>query len=229
MKRINGTPTMCAIVLIGAVAAAAQSAITSIVSPTEGDSFHVGDTMHIAWTVDESQLTQGVVVEISFDAGDKWYQISPGEAMPNTTRDLDFPVTDSLTTYDFDLGRMATVPAVSDSVLLFVYEYDNEGISSGVLHIVPNDTQAVISTMRTPQTAGSDIVAQRSGLLMVTAPARGRHEVMVLDGQGRRLRQFTGTGPATYTIPDAHLAPGMYVAIIRSTERNAIGRFTLAP
>jgi len=229
MKRINGISTICTMVLISAMAATAQSAITSIVSPTQGDSFHVGDTMHIEWIVGESQLAQGIIVEISFDAGDKWYQISPGESMPRATRELDFPITDSLNTYDFDLGQRVTVPMVSDSVLLFVYEYENEGLSSGVLHIVPNDTQAVISTMRTPQTAGSDIVAQRSGLLMVTAPARGRHEVMVLDGQGRRLRQFTGTGPATYTIPDAHLAPGMYVAIIRSTERNAIGRFTLAP
>ena len=229
MKRINGISTICTMVLISAMAATAQSAITSIVSPTQGDSFHVGDTMHIEWIVGESQWAQGIVVEISFDAGDKWYQISPGESMPRATRELDSPITDSLNTYDFDLGQRVTVPIVSDSVLLFVYEYENEGLSSGVLHIVPNDTQAVVATMRTPQAAGRGVVGQRSGLLMVTAPMRGRHELMLLDGNGRCLRQFSGNGPATHTVPGTHLTPGMYVAAIRSTEGNAIGRFTLAP
>ncbi len=140
--------------------------------------------------------------------------------MPNTTRELRFPIPDTLRTYDFDLGRMVALPTVSDSVLLFVYEYDGEGIYSGALRILPSSAQGVTATARGGQVKSLRIAAGR-----VTIPTAGEHAIMLLDGQGRCLRNIAVTGPTAYAVPATHLTPGMYLVQVHSGDRAAsVGR-----
>jgi hypothetical protein len=54
----------------------------SVLRPTEGDTFHVNDTLAIEWQADFLRTTS-TVVELSVDGGRSWHNISPGLSVPH--------------------------------------------------------------------------------------------------------------------------------------------------
>lgn len=231
MKRMSNFERICGTIMACAVAVAAQDAITSIISPTDTNVYHVGDTLRVEWTADEEFLDRGVVVEISFDGGLKWRQISPGEAMSNSARELEWVIPDTLQFYEYDpaIGeaRLVKLHTVSDQVAVHVYEYDGDGLHSDVFSILPAGTHVGHRVAAARSAELLDVTRSTAGSYMVVVPVAGEHTLTLVDSRGRQVQSRTATGPAAYSLPVSHLAPGAYLMKVRTREGAAVHRLNV--
>jgi hypothetical protein len=188
-----------------ALAAMAQqpNAITSIIMPADTSAYVFGDTLSVEWTVDESSLERGMVVELSLDGGRVFYQISQGENLPVSTRAIDW-VIDTIKAWDYINQQPISIVPISDSCIIHVYEYDRQGLKSPLFPIYA-DSSPVTWTKR--RTIDADFRIENR-TISIAAPQS--FSLSVVDGRGRRLFFREGRGPASLGIPPG-TAAGVYM------------------
>ncbi|MBD3243433.1 MAG: hypothetical protein GF331_22780 [Chitinivibrionales bacterium] len=121
-----------AIVVICAVTGFAQQPIT-VLEPNGGETYAVGDTMHIRWEADQS--TPLVMLEMSVDAGETWYGVyTAGMSVTSDDwGDYAWVISDSLT----DVND--AVSTVSADCMIRVRNYVDQvtnDVSDGVFSVV---------------------------------------------------------------------------------------------
>jgi hypothetical protein len=230
MNRYNTLAGVCIAAVISVAAATAQNPITSIITPEAGDTFYVGDTMRIAWTADEALLGAGIIVEISFDGGDTPpYQISPGESMMNSARDMEYVIEDSLRVWDYDSDEFVNISTLSDNALIYVSEYDGDGLVVGPLHILPKGGQAVLPRAAARTRGALRVTRSGSSGFVITVPDNGAHTLRIVDGHGRVVQGFTAPSPATHVVGRESSAPGVYFVQVRTAKTMTSTRVSLIP
>jgi hypothetical protein len=90
-------------------------------------------------------------------------------------------------------------------------------------------------TMRTEQPlqppanvpSGPSSITARGGILRISVSSMGRHQVTILDAQGRIIRSVQGIGAATYQIDRTLLKPGIFFVGITTGKCIRVNRFTV--
>jgi len=88
----------------------AQTVGLTVLAPNGGETFHVGDTMHVRWSADTSRVG-AVNIELSFDAGSTWNLLTSSHSVfvtDSTWGDYRWVVPESLATVS---GMVSTLSA----------------------------------------------------------------------------------------------------------------------
>ncbi len=136
------------IALAAALAVQAQQPIT-VLEPNGGETYALGDTMHIRWDADQS--TPLVMLEMSMDSGESWYGVYTSGIPVDTSIWGDYPwvVTDSLP------DAYENVSTVSSRCLVRVRNYVDQvtnDISDGVFTVLAE--HATVQTPSDPDDCG---------------------------------------------------------------------------
>ncbi|MBD3315828.1 MAG: hypothetical protein GF344_08585 [Chitinivibrionales bacterium] len=201
---------------------AGESAIASITTPTSSSSLRVGDTMRIEWKANATMIGEGARVKISFNGGIDWYQISPGEMLPSSVREMEWVIPESLQVYNEDERQLIQLPTISDEVLVKVSEGSRAGTSTAPFSILPAAGSSTVETTKARSKDLLSITKSTAGNYMVMVPVAGEHTLTLVDGRGRQIRSRRAMGPAAYTLPVDNLAPGAYLMRVTTPKGSAV-------
>jgi hypothetical protein len=143
------------------------------------------------------------------------------EELPTSTRKLEWVIPDTVQYWDSEVGGLVKLSTISEQVIIFVYEYDEEGLYSDVFSISSEETGVMPATVSARSSTLLNVTRSTSGTYMVVVPVDGTHTLTLVDSRGRQVRSRTAAGPAAYSLPVGHLAPGTYHMKVRTPEGTA--------
>ncbi len=183
--------------------------LVTLHSPGQGETYWVGDTLHVKWTTDTSEVKQ-VDLKVSVDGGLSFHYIVNTSIWITDSEWSDFEWVIPETLYTSD----GPVYMVSDEVEIMVIEYsDVPSDGSGRFRIVPKGAD-----VKTPKGAAATLLRETivarpdgSGGLFVSIPfANARHSVEVVAIDGRAIARRTGSGAKVYVISEIQTS-GLYL------------------
>lgn len=189
------------------VSGGGQAAAITLLAPDGGETFHVGDTMHIRWQADPGRISSALL-QITFNDGETYYAINTDSAIASSDPgwgDYTWVIPDSI------IDGTSRTSTISNQCRIMASDYQitMSDVSTNTFTIVP--AGAVVSVGR--GTIEHGLLALRrlpDNRLRMTVRLRGQHTVELVAVDGSVVARFTGHGDRAYTTP-ARLAGGMYV------------------
>lgn len=182
-----------------------------LISPNGGETFHVGDTLHVRWSANLDVITSALL-QISFDLGENYFALNTDSAIYADDSDwgnyvwvIPSEVMDGQT----------PVSTLSDQCLVMVSDYQvtMTDQSLNTFTIQPAGTVSGARPQLGPATRFTAMARPDSRLLLATDHPGG-HDITVVAMDGTIVARFAGNGPAAYrTRP---LAAGTYLTTWRS-------------
>jgi hypothetical protein len=172
----------------------------ALTSPKGGESLHIGDTLHIRWTTDESITSVGI--QISVDSGKSLIPVTRKSAINQGLPgwgDYPWVIPDSLDGKSF----------ITANAMLLVYDYfgTDRDRSDRVFTILPAEHTA----LRPGAAAARALTAAfTAGRLEIGLPQPGRYRVALTDVRGRTAVSAQGVWKEGLSLPAAGLARGVY-------------------
>jgi hypothetical protein len=191
-----------AFALAGLEIAAVGVPPVNLTSPNGGETFAVGDTVHIRWSAGPTISSCGI--QISIDSGATWMpvtrtrSVAPGDP---DWEDYPFVVPDSLD------GKSV----VGDRVFFTVYDYFgvDRDRSNAAIHFT-----APIVVRARPEASRLGAALESGGRLRLALPGSGRYRVSLADYRGREAARFDlDGGDRVLSLPG--LPRGLYTLTIR--------------
>ncbi|MBD3242556.1 MAG: hypothetical protein GF331_18345 [Chitinivibrionales bacterium] len=198
------------------VTGATQQPAIVLVEPNGGETYRVGDTLHVRWQADLQRITSALL-QVSFDEGETYYAINTDSAIEASGPDWGdyaWVIPDSI------IDGTSRVSTVSSNCLIMASDYQitMSDVSSNTFAIVPADA----AVMQRPGALRHGALTLRSlpdNRLRVAVHARGPHTAEVVAVDGSVVARFEGRDAATYTTA-RRLAGGMYVIRVLGERRS---------
>lgn len=185
-----------------------------VLSPKEGESYKVGDVMHIKWQTAES-IVNDVQLEITVDGGKSYHPVyADGSIDVNMDAWGDYAWTIPPTITDD--GQ--TITLAGKTCAIRVIEYSG----------MPNDvsgsftiTEASVASSKGPATFSAQrpvSVDSRVGEPLQIAVSRaGAHRLWLVGANGATVAQRSGGGSVTYRFEELIAAQGLYLVRVEGT------------
>jgi len=190
-----------------------NASILHVIAPNGGDSLTVGDTVLVRWTAIPNRV-DGVVLEVSPDAGESWGEIAPRAIYFSDSAWGRYPwIVPS------SLGELSLLSA---RCLMQARGYNNPcaDITDDFFEISPPSQVG----LRTHETCCRKLAVRAAAEgIRVSLPA-GVHTIDVYSVHGRRLHKAVRTGPSTALISRNGLGSGTLVVTVVSGSTRSVKR-----
>ncbi|MDB5103766.1 MAG: hypothetical protein JWP91_1455 [Fibrobacteres bacterium] len=188
----------------------------SLKSPNGGETYHVGDTLHVRWDTDG--FISSVGIQISPDSGKKWIPVTRRSAINQGQAgwgDYGWAIPDSLDGYSL----------ATDKCLLSVYDYfgSDRDRSDRAFTITDIGT----GLRRALPAAGLPDARFEGGRLAISLPRPGHYRASLIDLRGRIAASVEGRGPGALSLPLSGLNRGVYRLAITGEGLQVVRRITM--
>ena len=183
--------------------------------PEGGDTFYANDTVTITWFQEQAHETLNWELYFSPDGGDNWEVISNNIGVPEREYDWIVPAVETTK------GRIRVVQNNQ--------EEDYNDVSSNFTILLPQDIHefqpVLINFSLFPNPANERISCS------FTLSDRENLTITILDAQGKEHQRIADAsfapGEHTIAVPTAHLADGIYYAVVRFRDLTRSKQFLI--